>query len=215
MTTEEKTIAIDELKVKYREADADKIALMGENELKEYETLIDRRAKQAVRLADKAAALTRLLAFVKNIAGDDETLMADVKIVEKAERRAAEKKAGNKKRLIAPKGQKNAPLELFKNVGDVVSEDSLYMQFKYGRGDMRHVIVDGLKKATPEARLWIAQVYQEEEISKLVLGEAFDATDKGAYVLLGIGERAPEGWTGYTPRAKIADTPLSSEQFAK
>lgn len=214
MTTEEKTIAIDELKAKYREADADKIALMNEEDGKAYELLIDRRAKQAVRLADKAAALQRVLAFVKAIAEDDPSIMADVKIVEKAERHAAEKKAG-KKRLIAPKGQKNAPLDLFKNVGDVVSEDAIYAQFKYGRGDMRRCIVDGLKKATPEARLWIAQIYQEEEISKQVLGDSFAAYDAGSYVLLGIGEHAPEGWTGYAPRAKIADTPLSSEQFAK
>ena len=213
MTNEEKTAAIEELKAKYRVDDAEKIAAMTPEGLKQYEVVIDRRAKQAVRLADKAAAIARVLAFVKAIAEDDPSIMADVKIIEKAERHAAEKKTG-KKRLIAPKGQKNAPLALFANVGDVISEDTIFAQFKYGRGDMRKVIVDGLKTAKPEERKWIAQLYQEPELAAAVIDDVA-SVDNGSYVLLGIGEHAPTGWTGYVPRAKIADTPLSSEQFAQ
>ena len=91
----------------------------------------------------------------------------------------------------------------FVNVGDSVSEDDIYAQFKFARSDMRKAIIADLKKAKPEDRRWI-------DLDLAI----------GAYVLRGIGATPPEGWTGYEPQnlvgvaAEASDATLAAASMA-
>lgn len=63
-----------------------------------------------------------------------------------------------------------------------VSEDELFKNFKVGRKDCAGIIRKSLKKAAPDARVWVA----------------FDAKS-GVYSLAGTGKAKPASWTGYVP----------------
>jgi len=72
--------------------------------------------------------------------------------------------------------------------GKPVSEVDIFNTFKMGRKECAGHIRKSLRKAEPKDRTWIA----------------FNK-DKGEYTVMGTGEKAPEGWTGYVPAEEEID----------
>lgn len=73
---------------------------------------------------------------------------------------------------------------------DRVSEMDIFTEFKIGRGEMRKVRVNLIKKRKPEDRIWVDHNVQDE-----------------AYLVVGFGPEAPSGWTGYRP-VEVEDTEI-------
>ena len=68
---------------------------------------------------------------------------------------------------------------LFVTVGDAVTELDIYLKTKMGRGEFRKRIRESLKKATPEARMWVE----------------FNETTE-SWELLAVGVDLPKGFRG-------------------
>jgi len=90
--------------------------------------------------------------------------------------------AGKAERVAKP-GTNNVLRDMFLERGTIPALE-LYDKFEYGRPAMEQKIKTFIK-AKPEERLWIRFV-----------------ADTKSYELVGTGEFAPDGWTGYVPVAK-------------
>ena len=195
---------IDAKVAQYKAEEADKIAaLASPEEVTTYTLALVKRAKQAVRIEIKQEAQKAVLAYVKIIASDDAEIMAHVKVLEASAKREAVKIENKVKGLFGTRTDVSKALAGFVNVGDSVSEDDIYAQFKFARSDMRKAIIADLKKAKPEDRRWI-------DLDLAI----------GAYVLRGIGATPPAGWTGYEPQnlvgvaAEASDATLAAASMA-
>lgn len=161
-------------------------AAKNEDEIGAINMALIKKAKQVFHAQEKSAALNRLLAFVKSIAEDQPDVMADVKMLEKVERVAAAK-ASKPKSLFGTRTDVSKVVAVFTEVGHTMSEDEVYAKFRFGRSDVRKAVIADLKKAAPADRKWIDLDFET-----------------GLYVLRGLGENAPEGWTGYVPASRPA-----------
>ena len=128
------------------------------------------KTKGQIRRELKKAALTKVLAFVKESTEDKELIEAVVALT-----------PGQRFGTTRRTGMKDTIAALFQDKNEW-DEDEIWSEYKLGRGEMHKIRVNLIKKNKPEDRVWIS----------------FDAVN-GLYRLEATGAEAPEEWTGYKP----------------
>jgi len=126
------------------------------------------KAKKDKKKAERKASLAKLMEFCLANGTDEIKVIARSLVT-----RAPADRSGVTKT--------NVLVELFKD-GQVVTEMKVFERFRLGRAEMRKIIINAIKKAKPEERMWVS----------------FDA-EKGVYKLEAKGANPPANWTGYRP----------------
>jgi hypothetical protein len=98
-------------------------------------------------------------------------------------RKAGEKKQTEKKTDIIS--------TLFAKVGDKLTEIDVFSTLKVGREGMGRIITNLINTKNPNDRKWIK--FEKPE----------NINENGVYILVGIGEKVPKGWTGMTPKEEV------------
>jgi hypothetical protein len=127
----------------------------------------EKKERNQAKRAAKKEALTALIKFVKENTTDEMLIQA-----------AAALTPG---RTVQRSNTQSAISNILLENGSI-NEGDIFNQFKLGRGEMKKVIRNLIKKRNPEDRIWVE----------------FDP-DTGVYSVVGQGSEAPEGWTGYQP----------------
>jgi hypothetical protein len=173
-TTAAKNARYDELNIKAKNgklSDAERTELEA---LTPQIMLRVKKAKGEKRKAERKADLIAVLNYV--IENGEEEFKAKARKLLPGQRVASE--GGSRVNLI------DDLRTLFKDgaIGTVLTEDQIWSAKKWSFADTRKSVLKALKKASPDARLWIA-----------LDGEKRTST------LVAIGAKPPKGWMGWVP----------------
>jgi len=86
--------------------------------------------------------------------------------------------------------------DMFEEVGDIVDELKLFKALKIGTLEGKKLCRKLIAKSLPEVRKWVH----------------YDAINC-EYTLVGIGEAAPDNWSGYRPTEDELLTPVENSDF--
>lgn len=134
------------------------------------EEIAERKARSQAKRKAKRDSLMTVIKFVNGRKNVPDEVKAAVKVITPGQRVGG---GGPSKLKVFG--------ELFTENASV-SEADIFGQFKMGRGEMRRVCVQLIKKNKPEDRIWVRL-----------------DTDAEEYVVEGFGADAPADWTGYQP----------------
>jgi len=143
------------------------------------EEQVERTAKGKAKRLRKRAALNSVLAFVRDRKNVPDEIKLAVVLLTPGQRIGGG--GPSKLKVFA---------ELFTDK-DRVPEMDIYNDFGHmGRGEMRKVCVNLIKKQKPEDRIWVKLNVSEE-----------------TYEVEGFGANPPVNWTGYRP-VEVEDTEI-------